>query len=51
MDSKYNKNFFSILICSSLKLIKKVIIINKILSNDIEGPTTIDIGKVDIKNK
>ena len=36
MDSKYNKNFFSILISSNLNLLRKVII-NKIFNNDIEG--------------
>ena len=51
MASKYNKNFFSILISSNFKFIKNSIIINKIFNNDIEGPTTIDIGKVVIKNK
>ena len=51
MDSKYNKNFFSILISLDLKFIKKNIAINKIFNNDIEGPATIDIGKIEIKNK
>ena len=51
MDSKYNKNFFSILISPNLKLIKKSVIINKIFNKDIEGPATMDIGKIEIKNK
>ena len=51
MPIKYNKNFFSIFISSNLKFIKKSIIINKIFNNEIEGPSTIDNGKTEIKIK
>ena len=51
MISKYNKNFFSILILYEFKVIKKSITINKVFNSDIEGPTIIDNGKIEIKNK
>ena len=49
--SKYNKNIFSILILYEFKVIKKSITINKVFNSDIEGPTIIDNGKIEIKNK